>query len=484
MNFPRIALRVLIASAILSENFAAGKTARQPIPVKNSSRLQQPKKIAKQTTLTVSCNVAKATMTQDGIILGNTGNTFEVDPGSLVIEVSAPGYQTQRIKTVAKINFSNRLNVLLVKVPKKIIPVARPKAPIKNQQQARAPAASSKKIAPQKKRQELFGDDFAGTFGGPPPVVTTPQPRQQAAQPRQQAPTYQPGYGPGQNPIPQQNYAQPGYQQQPYQQAPLPPGYSPGYPQYPQYPTYPTYPAPPGYAPNPGYSPAYPGQGYGGPAYQNPSPYYYYPQQAAPPQMSAPIPPPLDLIPPQSAAEAPLPSVAEAPSQFGAPPTEELVPRVSSTKRSAARKSNPLIKFLPFGAGQYQNGNYLLGGAFTAAQGGALILYFMNSSSATTAAADASKAIAARDTPGATQEDVDYYEQQAAAQSAYAKSSDDNATLCLLGFGAAWAASSIEAAINAPSGKSRKKPRGRRRGLAFETGLNGDGIEAQLSYNF
>ena len=108
----------------------------------------------------------------------------------------------------------------------------------------------------------------------------------------------------------------------------------------------------------------------------------------------------------------------------------------------------------------------------------------MNSSSATTAAADASKAIAARDTPGATQEDVDYYEQQAAAQSAYAKSSDDNATLCLLGFGAAWAASSIEAAINAPSGKSRKKPRGRRRGLAFETGLNGDGIEAQLSYNF
>jgi hypothetical protein len=488
MKFTRLAIHLLIASAVLSENFAAGKTTKQPVPVRNSGRLQQPKKIAKQTTLTVSCNVAKATVTQDGIILGNAGNTFEVDPGSLVIEVSAPGYQSQRIKTVAKTNFSNRINVLLVKTPRKITPVAKPTAPVKIQQQARVPAASGKKIAPQKKRQELFGDDFAGTFGGPPPVVTTPQPRQQAvkprqqaAQPRQQAPTYQPGYGPGQIPIPQQNYVQPGYQQQPYQQAPMLPGYSPGYP---QYPTYPSYQAPPGYAPNPGYSPMYPGQGYGAPAYQNPSPYYYYPQQAAPPQMSAPIPPPMDLIPPQSAAEAPLPSVAEAPSQSGTPPTDELVPRVSSTKSSASRKSNPLIKFLPFGAGQYQNGNYLLGGAFTAAQGGALILYFMNSSSAATATTEAGKAIAARDTPGATQDDIDYYDQQASAQAAYAKSSGDNATLCLLGFGAAWAASSIEAAINAPSGKSRKKPRGRRRGLAFETGLHGDGIEAQLSYNF
>lgn len=482
MNFTRLAIHLLIASAILSENFAAGKTTKQPLPVKNSGRLQQPKKIAKQTTLTVSCNVTGATVTQDGIILGSAGSTFEVDPGSLVVEVSAPGYQSQRIKTIAKTNFSNRINVLLVKTPRKITPVAKPKAPARIQQQAKVPAASGKKIAPQKKRQELFGDDFAGTFGGPPPVVT--QPRQQATQPRQQAPTYQPGYGPGQNPTPQQNYVQPGYQQQPYQQAPSLPGYNPGYPQYPTYPSYPGYPAPPGYAPSPGYSPVYPGQGYGAPLYQNPSPYYYYPQQAAPPQMSAPIAPPMDLIPPQSASEAPLPSVAEAPSQSGAPPTEELVPRVSSTKRSAARNSNPLIKFLPFGAGQYQNGNYLLGGAFTAAQGGALILYFMNSSNATTANAAAGQAIAARDASGATQDDIDYYDQQATAQLAYAKSSDDNATLCLLGFGAAWAASSIEAAINAPSGKSRKKTRGRRRGLAFETGLNGDGIEAQLSYNF
>lgn len=493
MNFKRMGIAFLIASAILSENFAAGKTTRQPVSLKSSGkssgRLQQPKKTAKQTTLTVSCNVTGATVTQDGIILGNAGNTFEVDPGSLVIEVSAPGYQSQRIKTIAKTNFSNRINVLLVKTPRKITPVAKPKAPVKIQQQARVPAASGKKIAPQKKRQELFGDDFAGTFGGPPPVVTqprqqAPQPRQQAAQPRQQAPTYQPGYGPGQNPIPQQNYVQPGYQQQPYQQAPSFPGYNPGYPQYPTYPAYPGYQAPPGYAPNPGYSPVYPGQGYGVPPYQNPSPYYYYPQQAAPPPMSAPIAPPMDLIPPQSASEAPLPSVAEAPSQSGAPPMEELVPRVSSTKKSAARKSNPLIKFLPFGAGQYQNGNYLLGGAFTAVQGGALILYVMNASAVTTATSAASKAIAARDASGASQDDIDYYDKQATDQLAYAKSSDDNATLCLLGFGAAWAASSIEAAINAPSGKSNKKTRGRRRGLAFETGLHGDGIEAQLSYNF
>ncbi len=498
MKLTRFTIPALIACAILAENFAAGKTASKPVPLKSAGRLQQPKKIVKQTTLTVSCNVTGATVTQDGIILGNAGNTFEVDPGALIIEVSAPGYQSQKVKTLAKTNIANRVNVILVKIPQRPRPVARPAtgpvsrspAPFKSQQQAKVPSANSKKIAPTKKRQDLFGDDFAGTVGGPPPVVAAPQSRQQAPRARQQAPTYQPGYGPGQNPAPQQNFVQPGYQQQPYQQAPSFPGYSPGYPQLPAYPAYPTYPSypsfqsPPGYAPNPGYAPAYPGQGYGVSPYQNPSPYYYYPQQAAPPPMSAPVAPPLDLIPPQSASEAALPSVAEAPSQSGPPPTEELVPRISSTKRSASRSSNPVIKFLPFGAGQYQQGKYLLGGAFTAAQGGALIMYFMNSSNATQANAAASQAFAARDASGVSQEDMEYYDKQATDQLAYAKSSDDNATLCLLGFGAAWAASTIEAAINAPSSKANKKKRGRRRGLAFETGLNGDGIEAQLSYNF
>ena len=507
------------------EALAQAKQGARPA----TSRQQAPRKnVAKSTTLTVTCNVPNATVTQDGIILGTTGSSFEVDPGNTTIDVSAPGYQTKRVQTVARPNVANRVNVVLVKAvaPRKPAPVARKAQPAPVARKARPSAGQAKGTAP-RKAPDLFGDDFAGASSAPAPLaqggaITGPasnrqprQPVQQKAQQqaRQQAsgqnrartapqqapsstPRYEPGYGQGQSlpaqPGYQQQYAQP--YQQPYQQAPVYPGYQP-YQQYPSGPGYapgygqgygqgyaPGY-APPGYAP--GYAPGYPAPGYGVPQYQQaPSPYYYYPQQ--PPVVAAPVAPtPVDPVAPPSVSEAPLPSVAEAPGQSGPPPTDELAPPVSATKKASTGR-NPIVKYLPFGAGQYQNGNYVLGGAFTAAQAGALVLYVMNSSNAATAQSNYNKAITQRDEAvlAGDKTSEDYYDEQANQQKAYGTTSDQNATLCLLGFGAAWAASTIEASINAPAAKGSKKSRGRKRGLAFETGFDGNGLEAQLSYNF
>ncbi len=517
MNIKPLFIRLMIAVTFLGSDLGSiSAKAPSARPVTRASSKAQPVKkvLIKQTILTVTCNVRGATVTQDGIILGNAGNAFEVDPGIQVISVSAPGYQPQRIKTLVKVNARNTVNVTLIKAqaPKRQSPGARPT--VAGRKQAlpqRRSAAGAPGKQPLKKGQNLFGDDFAGTESGPAasfsaprsPTPRAPQPSRPSQpsqlrpaaprqQPRQQqAPSYQPGYGPGSNPAPQQGYAQPGYQQpyqQPYQQAPA---YPPSYPNYPNYQGAPGY--NPGYAPgynpgyNPGYAPGYnPGYapGFSPPMYQAPSPYYYYPQQQPPPAMAAPVAPPMDTMAPPSVAESPLPSVAEAPSQSGPPSTEELFPRVAATKKASAGSRNPVIKFLPFGAGQYQNRNYLLGGAFTAAQGGALALYFINSSNAASAKINYNKYITARDSTSPASAEFEYNEAEANKQKTFAKSSDQNATLGLLAFGAVWVTSTIEASINAPSSKSKKKSRGRRRGMAFETGLGEDGLEAQISYNF
>lgn len=496
MNIKRLFIHCLIVSAITSTDLSAGKTAPQPAKV-----LMRPKgakkTVIKQTTLTVSCNIAGATVTQDGIILGNAGNSFEVDPGALMIDVAAPGYQTKRVKIIAKTNVANSISVVLIKAlpTRKPTAIARPTTSIKGRPQIKNPTANVKKPAPTKRKPDLFGDDFAGTDAGPPPQAAAPQssPKQRQVRPsapqpaprqaQQPAPAYQPGYSAG----PQQGFTQPSFQQ------PYPP--APSYPQYPQYQG-----ASPGYNPSytPGYNPGYPppgypapgyqAPGYGAPIYQNPSPYYYYPQQQyAPAPMAVPMAPPVEAMAAPSIGEAPLPSVAEAPAQSGPPPAEELVPRVGRAKKTSASAQNPLIKFLPFGAGQYQNKNYILGGAFTAAQGGALVLYFMNSSSSAKAQTNFAQAIANRDAvTDSTSADYSFYDQQANEQATYGKKSDQNATLCLIGFFATWATSTIEAAIDAPSasGKGHKKTRGRRRGLAFETGMGEEGLEAQVTYSF
>lgn len=484
-------------------------TSRRPPPAQSTRQQSVSRAPIKQTTLTVNCNVRSAAITQDGIILGNPGSSFEVNPGRIVIEVSAPGYQTKRLAVAIQANKPNKINVNLAKlVPKRQQPSKDQLAQIRKKNAGRKASASGGRSASSKSTNNptLFDDDFAGLDQGPP--VSAPAARQMPSRrsntrtrqgvPRQPSPQYNPSYGDEgyaqQEPYQydQGQYAQPNARpyQQPYQQ----PGYGPQYqgytppPAYPQYPSYPQYQAPPAYVPqynnpyNTPYNPSYP-------SYQaQPSPYYYYPQPVAPPVVAAPIVPPAETVLTPPLSDATLPSVAEAPVQTTQlPEPDELVPRVSVTRKSKRSKPSPLIKFLPFGAGQYQRGNYMLGGLFTVAQGGALALYAINSSNAAAAATNYAKAAAGYNEAYQNNDTdaQDHYESEMTKQKAFGQSSDQNATLCLLGFAAAWAASTIEASINTPSTKSKKsKSKRRRKGLAFETGIGQEGLEAHVSYNF
>lgn len=490
----------------------ARKTTAKP-----SKNVRQPsvKRVpVKQTTLTVTCNVRSAAITQDGIILGTSGNSFEVNPGRIVIDVAAPGFQTRRLAVTVKANVPNKIKVNLVKLapkpkPNRVKPdqiSQRRTQPGKTSNNTRTTAGRSAKPTSGGGAASLFDDDFAGLDQGPPisaPATRQVPQRRQPSRSRQPAPRYDSGgygtdtyaqqppnqYNPNpynQNPYNQNNYGQqpatgPYGGGQPYQQ----PGYAPQYPgygatpNYPQYPSYPQYQAPPTYVPyNPGY-PSYPSQ---------PAPYYYYPQAVTPPVVAAPIAPPMESVVTPPLSDAALPSVAEAPTQTAQlPEPDELVPRVAAPRKKTRSAPNPVIKFLPFGAGQYQRGSYMLGGLFTAAQGGALILYAMNSSNAAAAASNYAKAAASYEEAIQSNDNdaIDHYESEMTKQKTYGQSSDQNATLCLIGFAAAWAASTIEASINVPTKKSKKrKSRSRRKGLAFDTGIGQEGLEAHLSYNF
>ncbi|MEY4630867.1 MAG: hypothetical protein RIQ81_987 [Pseudomonadota bacterium] len=474
---------------------AAQKSQRPPALSTGQQKITKPN-LLKQTTLSVKSNVPGAIVTQDGIILGPVGSTFEVEPGNLVIEVSAPGYQAKKTRVAARANTPNQVSVNLdkaiVKQPPR--PKPQPKQP-SNQRQAVAsrPGGKSPQGAQagksQKSGSKLFGDDFAGTTSNAPPAGVQPGRRQAAPQRpagRPNVPSYEPGYDPSGG-----GYSGPVPQQQPPMAPSYPqgPAYNPGY-------------APPGYGQpyNPGYAPGYPYPGYGGygnvpypptypaPMYQQPAPapYYYYPQNIQPP-IAAPAPQivvPMDPISSPPASQAPLPSVAEAPDLSGPPPElEEPAPKVGTTKKAASSGGrNPFVKYLPFGAGQYQNGDTLLGVAFTTGQAGTLLLYMMNTSNAAKGAENYNKSMALAKS-ASDDTTAEAYEKDAENWKTYSQQSSQNATLCLVGFGAAYAASIIEASIHTPTGKS-KKSRGRRRGFAFESGIGTEGLEAQISYNF
>jgi hypothetical protein len=184
-------------------------------------------------------------------------------------------------------------------------------------------------------------------------------------------------------------------------------------------------------------------------------------------------------------SDAPLPSVAEAPdvSSNAPPPIEDLEPKVGSTKKSKSTGRSPFVKYLPFGAGQYQNGDTLLGVAFTAGQAGALVLYMTNSSNAAKGKQNYDKSME-QSNNAPDDETAEAYFKDAEGWKTYSEQSSQNATLCLVGFGAAYAASVIEATISTPTKGKSKKAGGRRRGFAFDSGLGANGLEAQLSYNF
>jgi hypothetical protein len=491
---------------------AAKPTA--PAQTQASTRAAAKASMLKQTTLTVRSNVPGALVKQDGIILGPAGSTFEVDPGNLVIEVSASGYQSKKVRMTARRNTANQMTVNLEKVVIKATPRPNPRP---------APASTAKSVASRSsdrdsaqrgkstsgRGSQLFGDDFAGTVQSPPQARQGQSAVRPPSRGKVKSPTYDQGYDPGNNPGYDPGYAPSGggyagTSPQPYQPGPAySPGYNPGFNQgvpppvtqpygqpyaqpYAQPPYAPGYPSYPGYGGYPAapYSPGYPQQ----PLYQQPAPvpYYYYPQTVAPPiaQPAPQVVVPMDPISTPPLSDAPLPSVAEAPDLSSPPPViEDPEPKVGTTRKSQSTARSPFVKYLPFGAGQYQNGNTLLGVAFTAGQAGALVLYMMNSSNAAKGQENYQKSMD-QSNNAEDDETAEAYFKDAENWKSYHQQSSQNATLCLIGFGAAYAASVIEASLHTPSkGKSRRTG-GRRRGFAFDSGMGASGLEAQLSYNF
>lgn len=333
------------------------------------------KTVEKQTLLLIETNV-RATIILDGILAGTSGTTINADPGSHELRVEADGYETFKSKVNVVENRETTVQANLIKKaapppPPAPVAVPKPKAAQKSGYAGqntgkRAPTTASQPKGDRGKSASLFGKpsnnqpqaplgrdlttEFAidSQYSGA-PVQPTPAP----AYP---APTYQ-------TPAPQ-----------PYQPAPqYAPQYAPQpYPQPYQPPMAPSYPAPPTYAPPPVYQqpvPAYPQA----PVYQPPAPIYIAPSPPPPPTYSPPISNP-------------------GPSSLGGLDLPAKDRKGSGKKKAAAKqKGSVLVALLPLGAGQFQNGQHLLGSLFAAAQAGGVGFYFYMNQQADDAAANASK---------------------------------------------------------------------------------------------
>jgi PEGA domain len=349
---------------------AGSQKGRPGIIATSPSALSKP--APKQTLITVDSNV-RATVIMDGILAGTSGTTINADPGPHDLRIEADGYETAKTKVVAVEDRDTTVQVNLVKkTPPPAptpLPVARPKATGSTAQSPapKSPLAGGKKPSGGKKAASpsLFGNsgrnspqapigrDLATEF-----ALDSQYPATHAPQaPIYQAPAYQtpqPSYAP--QPVPQ-------YAPQPY---------APAYPQ----------PMVPGY----GQPPIYPQQ----PVYQQPAPVYVQPpvyQQPAP-VYTAPPPPPLP--PPTYVQAAPDPAPINPGADYLPGPSK----KGGKKKTPSKPKGSMLIALLPLGAGQFQNGQHLLGTLFAAAQAGGIGFYLYSEQQAEEAAASANKKLA------------------------------------------------------------------------------------------
>lgn len=394
-------------------------------------------KAAKTTSLLVKSNVPTASINIDGIFAGMVGNRIEADPGKMQLEVSAKGYITARINTKIHPNTENTIEVTLKKIPppkpkvvpkspaavagnaKDGIPLPDPGVDLFNDKDANVdPSLASRDLA-----SEFAVDGSAAAYGMQGPAIAKPQ----------QAPVQQP-------PMMQQ----PQYQQPMYQQpAPM---YAPPAPMYA---------APPVYQ---------------APVYQQPVPYYQPPYQAP---YQAPYTPPAPVAAPAPVGAPPPPDYyggADEPD-IGGDPVANSIKRQRTSKKKPKKKSgggssssggnSTLIALLPFGAGQFQNKNYILGLAFAAAEGGALFLWYDSNNKANQVAAEAQQVANADSSQFEGGEEAQ--QQFIATAQSYINKMNSQAKLGLMAFGALWAAGVAEAFINMPSPKSTKKSKRKRR---------------------
>jgi hypothetical protein len=169
-----------------------------------------------------------------------------------------------------------------------------------------------------------------------------------------------------------------------------------------------------------------------------------------------PLPPPSTLPPPADPGYGnPETSGDVLPEQLppdpaGPPPSEK------------SRKSDKsmLVAVLPFGIGQFQNKSQLLGAAFGVAEVGALLYAYKNDQDAKRIRADMHAYVEqARAARGGQLSNDD--RAIIAGHQAFIERANRRAQLSLLGFGVLWAASAIEAVLHEPPPKKkRRKPVG------------------------
>ena len=124
-----------------------------------------------------------------------------------------------------------------------------------------------------------------------------------------------------------------------------------------------------------------------------------------------------------------------------------------------------LIAILPFGAGQFQNGSFLLGVAFLGAEGYALYHFYSKTQAATKIIDDTNAYTGAQDKVKMSTEEKASYETFLAGRRKYVADQQKSAQLGLIGFVGLWVLGAGEAILNddsAPVAAKKKEPRKRR----------------------
>ncbi len=295
----------------------------------------------KFTGIIVKTNVPRATVFANGLFVGTSHQQISLDPGNHKIVVSSEGFQDVQkffaLKKGQQLTFTVNMKKPQAKAPK-IAQKSRPES-----------ASGGRKSA------DNYGDgsDFGNT---PPPKMKrkgtgslsfeNELPNQVKRTPQTSADQFF-GAGAQQQPqAPQQQVQQAPIAPAPQYVAPAP---QPVYQAAPQ----PVYQAPPPQPITVYQAPPQP-QYYAQPQYAQPAPVYQ--QQAPQPQYAA---------PPQQTYQQPSPQDFQ--SNTGG--NEEPPPRKrSKSKRNKGPKKSVFVAVLPFGAGQFQNGQTVKGVIFAAAE--------------------------------------------------------------------------------------------------------------------
>lgn len=368
-------------------------------------------KVVKSTFLKVLSNVPNASISIDGILAGQVNNLINTDPGQIEIEVSAAGYPSKTLKvTIIK----NRENTVTVNLEK---PKPKPKPQPKPAPAAVANAASGK--ANTAKRKKPGDDDL---FAPAPDAAMFPEetPRPSAA-----------GV-PGGAAAPATAAARPG--------AMPPPASDPAA----EFAMDAATGGAGGYAPPPAFAqpaaPAYP-----------PSAMYYAP----PPTYYSPPPPPPAPMPGD-------PGMGQGGYEGGLPPDPAGSAQPTQTNRRGA--STPRKRFLitiaPFGGGQFQNRDYIMGSALAAAELYSVYKYLSLTRQADTEVVQTNNYIVAQ---GGRNNLDDAQKQYVNKMTARVNSTRKQADLYLKIFLGLWGAGVIDAFTNDPPPVTKKKPPKRRR---------------------